>query len=493
MSLNHTSHLLDIAENSGIGSSQGVSKSLVSISESNDLFFSIFGDRSHSNLMLSHSYFEPEILLSDNYHSENIIEWDKDITGFQEDTTQSSSGSNTWDLNTYFNQVEPFSYEDSSHVNEVNSGSSSTTTSDWFSQNLKDQQILIKTRSLAADGQLSRTDMIAIFRDAKDGNVIDSNELKDLRTIVSNASYFKMQDHVRVLSNKIVNGDIANKKYQGTSLSDLYSGSSGEHMEKLVGKWFLGSDRPAIESKYQYQLPKGSLFSNGISYKDINQGALGDCYFLAGLGEIAFRSPQTIQSMFIDNGDNTYTVRFSKNGVADYVTVDKYLPIDASGFFAYAQPGEIDRKYNDPNNELWVALAEKAYAQLNESGWIGQNNTNSYKGIEGGSDGDVVTQITGRKTSYSTSFNLNTMVSAFNSGSLIGVSSKDYAYQVASNIVPNHAYFVIGYNSSTQKFKLYNPWGEEGGTYEGQKKPGIVDVSVNELIASFSGWSRTIT
>ncbi|MUG96609.1 hypothetical protein F7734_31445 [Scytonema sp. UIC 10036] len=148
MSLNYTIHLLDLAENSGIGSSDGVSRSLVSLSEPNDVFFSIFSDRSHSNLMLNHSYFEPEIL-SDNYHSENIIEWDRDITGFQEGTTQSSS--NTWDIDTYFNQVEIFGYENSSHVNLVSSGSSSTTTSDWFSQNLKDQQILTKTRSLAAD------------------------------------------------------------------------------------------------------------------------------------------------------------------------------------------------------------------------------------------------------------------------------------------------------------------------------------------------------
>ncbi|WP_243147191.1 C2 family cysteine protease [Scytonema sp. UIC 10036] len=325
------------------------------------------------------------------------------------------------------------------------------------------------------------------------------SELKDLRTIVSNSSYFKMPDHVRVLSNKLVNGDAANAKYDGKSLGNLYAGSSGDHMEKLVGKWFLGSDRPVSDQpetkeKFKYEKANGSLFQNGVSYQDINQGYLNDCYFLAGLGEVAFRSPQTIQNMFIDNGNstNTYTVRFYVNGVADYVTVDKYLPVDKSGNFVYAQPGQFNKKhFTDPNNELWVALAEKAYAQWNESGKIVRDNTNSYKGIEFGWDREVVKHITGRNSTRSTSFDFNTMVSAFNSGSLMGVSSNPNASQIdpKSRIAANHVYVVVGYNSSTQKFKLFNPWGmnDDVAGYN----VGTFDISFNELKANFSGWSRT--
>ncbi|MGV2390523.1 MAG UNVERIFIED_CONTAM: hypothetical protein LVR29_26705 [Microcystis novacekii LVE1205-3] len=44
---------------------------------------------------------------------------------------------------------------------------------------------LISTaRSLVADGNFSRNDMISIFRNAEDGSVIDATELTDLRSIV---------------------------------------------------------------------------------------------------------------------------------------------------------------------------------------------------------------------------------------------------------------------------------------------------------------------
>ncbi|MFN5953834.1 MAG: CARDB domain-containing protein, partial [Dolichospermum sp.] len=125
---------------------------------------------------------------------------------------------------------------------------------DWFSTNLQDAQLITLTRSLATDGNLSRNDMIALFRDAKDNAVIDANELTDLRTIVSNATLFTMQDYVRVLSDYVVNGNAANQWWTGggttrTSLGNLYAGSSDIHMEKLVGKWFLGTDRPDLRTE----------------------------------------------------------------------------------------------------------------------------------------------------------------------------------------------------------------------------------------------------
>lgn len=378
------------------------------------------------------------------------------------------------------------------------SGSSPT---DWFSQNLYNATIVSLTRSLDADGQLSRDDMIAILRAAEhsgtvDG-VIDATEITDFRTIVNNANLLGMPDYVRVLSNKIINGDPANQTYQGMPLGNLYAGSSAVQMEKLIGKWFLGSDHPVAKSSdgtttYSYQYASGSLFQNGISYSDIKQGDVADCYFLAGLAETAFRSPSTINSMFIDNGDNTYTVRFYKDGVADYVTVDKYLPTNASGYLVYANVGNL---YSSPSNELWVALAEKAYAQINQSGWIGQDNTNSYQGIAYGWDSYALNQITKLSVDYE-NLDFNDMVSAFTSGSYMLVDSKDSG--VASNVVPNHSYVVIGYSPSTQKFTLFNPWGVNGGYYDSDGdgiaetfKPGTLQLSFSQLTASFDAWAYT--
>src|SRR5262249_12579461 len=180
-----------------------------------------------------------------------------------------------------------------------------------------------------------------------------------------------------------------------------------------------------------YAYAQGSLFGSGVSYQDVRQGDVGDCYFMATLAALAQRTPSTITNVFADNGDGTFTVRFFKNGVADYVTVDRFLPVDASGHFVFANYGGAA---NDPTNKLGVALAEKAYAQLNESGWIGQDNTNSYNGTgAAGSDGInfgnapvVLKQLTNRDMNwnYTAGDFASNVVNAYNAGKLIMFGTK---------------------------------------------------------------------
>src|SRR5947199_872305 len=110
------------------------------------------------------------------------------------------------------------------------------------------------------------------------------------------------------------------------------------------------------------------------------------------MADDALDSPQTIRQMFTDNGDGTFTVKLYNNGRADYVTVDRYLPTTAAGTAVYASFGG---RYDSSANELWVALAEKAYAQANESGWLGRTAANSYAGIDGGYSDLVLKQVTG--------------------------------------------------------------------------------------------------
>ena len=347
---------------------------------------------------------------------------------------------------------------------------------DWFS-NLQDESIRELTRSRFVDNTISRSDMIAILRDAGDDNQVDATEMNDFRTIINNAAYLGIQDYVRVLSNKVVNGDVANKS------GNLQVGSSTEQLNQLINKWFLGSDRPQTPHTYQYA--QGSLFQNGISHDDIRQGYINDCFFLAGLGATLVQSPEIIQNMFIDNGDGTFTVRFYNKGVADYVTVDRYLPTNNIGNFVYASPGD---NYADANNELWVALAEKAYAQLNESGWINQDNTNSYNGIgNAGYLSDAFAHITGERTALGRILNFEQVVNAFNSGEVVGFGSKSSG--VESNIVTSHAYALVDYNPQTQKFTLLNPWSTDNTAL----KSRTLELSWSEISSNFSYWDSTIS
>ncbi|MEO1376376.1 MAG: C2 family cysteine protease, partial [Cyanobacteria bacterium J06635_10] len=347
---------------------------------------------------------------------------------------------------------------------------------DWFEQNIQDESIRTLSKSLFSDNNLSRNDMLSIFDDVGNNGVVDATEMNDLRTIIDNASYLGMQDYVRVLSNKVVNGDVANKS------GNLQVGSSHVKLDKLVNKWFKGGDRPKTIHTYQYT--EGSLFQNGISHDDIRQGYINDCFFLAGLGATVVQSEETIRNMFIDNGDRTFTVRFYNNGVADYVTVDRYLPTNNIGNLVYANAGDY---HGNANNELWVALAEKAYAQINEAGWINQDGTNSYDGIgNAGYLSDAFAHITGEKSALGRQLNFNTVVETFNSGEVVGFGSKSAG--VASNIVTSHAYALVDYNADTQKFTLLNPWSTDNNA----EKSRTLELSWEEISNNFSYWDSTI-
>ena len=325
---------------------------------------------------------------------------------------------------------------------------------EWASQNLSDPGAVNLVRSLAADGQLSRNDTIDILRSVRDGGVVDAAEFQDLRTIVGNASRFKMQDHVRILADKVVNGDLANQRFQNQRLGDLVAGSSDTHLDNLINKWFFGSDRPRTKGGHTYQYAQGSLFQNGIRFDDIKQGEIGTCYLLAVLSGMALETPKAIENMFIDNGDDTFTVRFFNGGVADYLTIDRFLPTDSKGNLVYASRGN---SINNRSNELWVALIEKAYAQLNESGWINQDGTNSFAGIEGGWMGDPKEHITGVATDWNfvTSMEQSELVKITESNKLLTTGFYGNGYGVVSN----HAYTITSYNKASDRFVLYNPWG----------------------------------
>jgi hypothetical protein len=350
---------------------------------------------------------------------------------------------------------------------------------DWFSSHLSDPQVTSLARTLDRDGSLSRNDMIQIFREVENGGVTAA-EFGDLRTLVTNAGYLHMPDYVHNLANKVVSGDPANAHYQGQLLGNLHSGSSGAQLEKLVDKWFLGADHPATTGGFSYAVASGTLFGAGPSYTDIRQGLLDDCYFLAGLAETSLRSPATIRNMFIDNGDGTYTVRFFHNGTPDYVTVDKYLPQRSDGTFAYAN---LATSLGNTNNKLWVALAEKAYAQLAASGWSrSANMPNSYNSITIGWEGDAVNQLTGKQETYQALNNdwptFNALTGDFESGRYIGIDSRS---SVQAGFVPNHVYVLVGYDPASHLFTLYNPWGTTVYVWWGQ------------LVTNFFAWSNNIT
>jgi hypothetical protein len=320
--------------------------------------------------------------------------------------------------------------------------------------NLQDLQLRGLVSSLYADNSISREDMIQLLRSVGADNIVTAGELADLRTIA--ASSLNMTDAVRGLTRNAVHDNPANLLYRGAASGNLAAGSNSTVLNNLINTWFLGTDLPTLTStSYSYRIASGSLFPADPSFNDSRQGMLGDCYFLASMISIGVVNQVAIRSMFTENSDGTVTVRFYQNGVADYLTVDRQLPSNSSGNLVYSGYG---RSLASSSTATWLALAEKAYAQWNETGKTGRSAANSYSAIEGGWMGNVNAQILGRSSSnYAVSgSNKQILVNSLSSGRAVTIGTNPGAS--AGGLVGSHAYVVTGYNASTDTFSFYNPW-----------------------------------
>lgn len=323
---------------------------------------------------------------------------------------------------------------------------------------LLDPDLAVLVNGYYGDGLIDRTDMMAILRSAGVDGMVSATELADFRFLVSSTTPYTMPEYVRGLATDVVNASPANLRYKGQTAGNLSAGSPSTLLNNLVDKWFLGTDEPALTtSQLTYQTTTGNLFNGTPSRADARQGALGDCYFIAAVATIADSNPDAVRNMFVDNGDGTYTVRFysTRDGMPDYVTVNRRLPAQYNGALGYSGYG---LSVSSTSTTVWIALAEKAYAQWNETGNEGRDGTNRYAAIEGGWMGYVNAQVLGTASSnYSlASSNKQTLVTALSSQKAVTIGTNT---SVSAGLYGSHAYLVAGYNASTDTFQLHNPWG----------------------------------
>ena len=157
---------------------------------------------------------------------------------------------------------------------------------------------------------------------------------------------------------------------------------------KLRKRWV-----PQSELRYQYRKMRKTWRKGRwvrLSYMDIKQGALGDCWFLAALAAIAKINPRFIDRMIKIWRNGTVTVYFRdpRNGrVRGQVTILPGLPVWRSNLI-YAR-----RKERRKLSGYWVAILEKAYAKWKSSG-------RGYPTLHGGYPLRAMRDLLGGGTNY---------------------------------------------------------------------------------------------
>jgi hypothetical protein len=334
----------------------------------------------------------------------------------------------------------------------------------WFRQNIQDPALRLTVEVASLDGNLDWNDTIAILRQVEQGGPISATEIHDLQqlfpsstlaaAISINGQPVPMSPAVLDLASKVIGDNSANAAFQGAPLGDLHAGSSPTQLEDLVDKWFLGMDHPAVPAQgATYTAVNGNLFSSaGPVYSDIFQGGLGDCYLLASFATVAAHSPGDISSAFTyagtgEAGSSVWIVRLYLNGQPDYLTVDNLLPTEQGMQQIYS--------YN-PQNILWPALLEKAFAQE----YVG----NDYGNLDGSKQLNSYLALSGLTNLNCDWFNMDgdTLAAKLQQGAMPYVGSLDSP--PSPDVVGYHGYAVVGYNpNSAQPFTLYNPWGSNVG------------------------------
>ncbi|KAJ4462480.1 putative Calpain-type cysteine protease ADL1 [Paratrimastix pyriformis] len=230
----------------------------------------------------------------------------------------------------------------------------------------------------------------------------------------------------------------------------------GQGWEKIVWK------RPE-------QLQSGvtpALFPTPPNPDSIQQGGLGDCWFLSAASVIA-REENRIRELFVhyDERAGIYVVRFMHSNEWHDVVVDDQLPADRGSRtpkFASTrkEAGE------DWTGGMWVSILEKAYAKLNHT----------YHAIEGGVPGDALSDMTGgypltlsmkdpaiKKQIVTGSFWAK-LVGFRDAGYLLGAGSPEGKDTDVSSlgIVQGHAYSILAVQEEdgNRLIRLRNPWGQ---------------------------------
>jgi len=195
------------------------------------------------------------------------------------------------------------------------------------------------------------------------------------------------------------------------------------------------------------------LLYEKIEINDINQGQIGNCYFLSAVSSLA-EFEKRFDDIFItkeksDNG--CYVVRMNIEGIPHKICVDDHFPMYYN-WFAGAHSGR---------DELWVQVLEKVWAKINKS----------YAGTIAGLPSEALACLTNapcisyihRRYQGEKKEEIWKILSLSDSNNyIICTNTCNNKEAEAQGLVRSHAYSIISaFDFENLKLvKLRNPWGK---------------------------------
>jgi hypothetical protein len=248
-----------------------------------------------------------------------------------------------------------------------------------------------------------------------------------------------------------------------------------------------GGLRERVESRYAYsvdRIAQGSplLYGPGgvPTVAGVNQGALGDCFFLAAVASVVARDPQQIMGLIADNQDGTYTVSFP-NQAAQTVSG----PTDA----------EIAQYAASKGNGFWVTLLEKAYGRIQDpDAAIPSEGADT---LVGGSLAGGIAFITGHSVNTDMiSMNARDTIKArlteaFTDGRIVTASIRKAMPwtngRTDIDLPMGHAYSVTGWDEASEVLTIRNPWGHgERSDDTDTTDDGTFTMTLDEFLSNFT-------
>lgn len=342
----------------------------------------------------------------------------------------------------------------------------------------KAEQIIKDKQSNAQENPYS-----AEFLEAADKNANGKLSEEELRTAAAKGN---LPEDVKELLDYFAENQDAKDEVEITDVLHFYASQKlGDKTDAKLNKMdFL------IRKTWENQIEAPTLFAegkenDGVSLYGIQQGIIGDCYFVSSVAAVAQMSPDTIKKMIVDNKDGTYTVVFPG---------DKDEPITISA------PTETERGLYNGSSEygIWGSVLEKAYGAYCQRNitrrtplnWTGGLTT--VEGADGGGVflGKVMRLLTGEDTDSDLQWITRKSVTRRKLMEHVGGEEKVpvVAWQkpfreYGLTSVSNHVYSVLDYDPKGDDggtVTLYNPWGHKENITFKQFRRRFMDVTYRD-------------